>query len=76
MILAGKYPPEMEEYMDQATFNKMMDAWLAQQRTKTVSTWAVADWAAAKAAGITDGSAPQGLITRQEAVTMIQRATK
>ena len=30
----------------------------------------------AKAAGITDGSAPQGLITRQEAAAMIQRATK
>ena len=49
---------------------------LAQLRTKPVSTWAAKDWAAAKAAGITDGSAPQGLITRQEAVTMIQRATK
>ncbi len=69
-------PPEMEEYMDQATFNKMMDAYLAQLRTKPVSTWAAKDWAAAKAAGITDGSAPHGLITRQEAAMMIQRATK
>ena len=76
MILAGKYPPEMEEYMDQATFNKMLDAYFAQLRTKPVSSWAAKDWAAAKAAGITDGSAPQGLITRQEAVTMIQRVTK
>ena len=76
MILAGKYPPEMEEYMDQATFNKLMDAYLAQLGTKPVATWAKADWDKAKAAGITDGSAPQGLITRQEAVTMIQRATK
>lgn len=76
MILAGKYPPEMEEYMDQATFNKMMDAYLAQLGTKPASSWAAKDWAAAKAAGITDGSAPQRLITRQEVVTMIQRATK
>lgn len=76
MILAGKYPPEMEEYMDQATFNKMMDTYLAQLRTKTVSSWAKQDWDAAKTAGITDGSAPQGLITRQEVVTMISRATK
>ena len=76
MILAGKYPPEMEEYMDQATFNKMMDAYLAQLGTKPVSSWATKDWAAAKAAGITDGSAPQRFITRQEAVMMIQRATK
>lgn len=76
MILAGKYPPEMEEYMDQTTFNRMMDAYLAQLGTKPVSSWAAKDWAAAKAAGITDGSAPQRLITRQEVVTMIQRAAK
>lgn len=76
MILAGKYPPEMEEYMDQATFNRMMENYLAQLRTKTVASWAKQDWDAAKAAGITDGSAPQGLITRQEVVTMISRAAK
>ena len=74
MILAGKYPPEMEEYMDQATFNKMADAYLAQLRTKPVSTWAKDDWEKAKADKITDGTAPQGLVTRQEVVTMINRA--
>ena len=74
MILAGKYPPEMEEYMDQATFNKMADAYLAQLRTKPVSTWAKDDWDKAKEDKITDGTAPQGLITRQEVVTMINRA--
>ena len=74
MILAGKYPPEMEEYMDQATFNKMADAYLAQLRTKPVSTWAKDDWENAKADKITDGTSPQGLITRQEVVTMISRA--
>ena len=74
MIRAGKYPPEMEEYMDQATFNKMMDAYLAQLRTKPASAWAKADWDKAKADKITDGTAPQGLVTRQEVVTMIERA--
>ena len=74
MILAGKYPPEMEEYMDQATFNKMADAYLAQLRTKPVSTWAKDDWEKAKKDKITDGTAQQGLITRQEVVTMINRA--
>ena len=74
MILAGKYPPEMEEYMDQATFNKMADAYLAQLRTKPVSTWAKDDWEKAKKDKITDGTAPQGLITRQEVATMINRA--
>ena len=74
MIRAGKLPPEMEEYMDQATFNKMMDEYLAQLRTKPVSAWAKADWDKAKADKITDGTAPQGLVTRQEVVTMIERA--
>ena len=74
MILAGKYPPEMEEYMDQATFNKMADAYLAQLRTKPVSAWAKDDWEKAKSDKITDGTAPQGLITRQEVVTMINRS--
>ena len=74
MIRAGKFPPEMEEYMDQATFNKMADAYLAQLRTKPVSTWAKDYWDKAKAGKITDGTAPQGLITRQEVATMINRA--
>ena len=75
-ILTGHYPPEMEEYMDQATFNKMMDTYLAQLGTKPVATWAKADWAAAKAAGITDGSAPQRLVTRQEVIAMLERSKK
>ena len=74
MILAGKFPPEMEEYMTQSDFNRMMDAYLAQLRTKPVSSWAAQTWADAKKSGITDGTAPQGLITRQEVVTMIDRA--
>ena len=74
MIRAGKFPPEMEEYMTQSDFNRMMDAYLAQLRTKPVSTWAKYDWEEAKKSGITDGTAPQGLITRQEVVTMIDRA--
>ena len=74
MILAGKFPPEMEEYMTQSDFNRMMDAYLAQLRTKPVTGWAAQTWADAKKSGITDGTAPQGLITRQEVVTMIDRA--
>ena len=60
--------------MDQATITKMMDAYPAQLRTKPVSAWAKADWNKAKADKITDGTAPQGLVTRQEVVTMIERA--
>ena len=74
MILAGEYPPEMEEYMDQATFNKMADEYLAQLKAKAVSAWAKSDWEEAKAKKITDGTAPQGFATRQEVITMIYRS--
>ena len=75
MILAGKYPPEMEEYMTQAEFNKMMDTYLAQKRVdSTPSEWAKGAWELAKKQGITDGSGPHGLCTREEVVALIERS--
>ena len=75
MILAGKYPPEMEEYMTQSEFNKMMDTYLAQKRVdSTPSTWAKGAWELAKKQGITDGSGPHGLCTREEVVALIERS--
>lgn len=75
MILAGRYPPEMEEYMTQADFNKMMDTYLAQKRAeKNPSTWAKDTWELAKKQGITDGSGPHGLCTREEVVALIERS--
>lgn len=75
MILAGRYPPEMEEYMTQAEFNKMMDTYLAQKRAeKNPSTWAKDTWELAKKQGITDGSGPHGLCTREEVVALIERS--
>lgn len=75
MILAGKYPPEMEEYMTQSDFNKMMDTYLAQRRAeKNPSTWAKDTWELAKKQGITDGSSPHGLCTREEVVALIERS--
>lgn len=75
MILAGKYPPEMEEYMTQADFNKMMDTYLAQKRAeKNPSTWAKDTWELAKKQGITDGSGPHGLCTREEVIALIERS--
>lgn len=75
MILAGRYPPEMEEYMTQSDFNKMMDTYLAQKRAeKNPSTWAKDTWELAKKQGITDGSSPHGLCTREEVVALIERS--
>ena len=75
MILAGKYAPGMEEYMTQAEFNKMMDTYLAQKRVdSTPSEWAKGAWELAKKQGITDGSGPHGLCTREEVVALIERS--
>ncbi len=51
-------------------------AWAAQQQTQQPDPWYVksGEWAAAQAAGITDGTQPNRTATRAEAVTMIWRA--
>lgn len=40
------------------------------------SAWAKEDWEKATQKGITDGTRPKGFVTREQAVTMIERATK
>ena len=48
----------------------------AERAKKPVSSWAKEFWEEAKARGITDGTRPQSFITRQEAATMVNSATK
>lgn len=76
MILAGKYPPQMEEYdyMNQDKFDEMMDAYLAKRAQLPVDEWAAEVWKAAHDAGIVNGTAPKGLVTRQEVIAMIARS--
>lgn len=76
VVRAGVLPPEMEEYVTQEQFDTMMDNYLERLRTKTVSSWAEAYWEAAKKQGLTDGTAPQGLATRQEVIALIERALR
>lgn len=78
MILAGKYPPQMEEYdyMDQDKFDAMMDTYLAKRAKLPVDEWATEVWAAAYEAGVVNGTAPKGLVTRQEVIAMIARSNK
>lgn len=76
MVRAGDLPPEMEEYVTQEQFDTMMDNYLARLRTKPVSSWANSDWEEAKKQGLTDGTAPQGLTTRQETIALIERALR
>lgn len=73
MILAGKYPPMMEEYMDQPTFNKMMDTYLAQRNTKPVGTWAQNVWDKLTKKKIFDGTAPNGFVTREQLAVVLDR---
>ena len=73
--IVGAYRPDYEEdTMSYENFKKYMEQYRAEQGKKSVSSWAKDAWDKAKADKITDGTAPQGLITRQEVVTMINRA--
>ena len=65
-----------EEIMTQADFNRMMDAWLAEQARKNGSAGVAKEFTEAKALGITDGSRPKALCTREEAAVMALRAAK
>ena len=85
MLRAGITCPMMpkyqrkEEEMDQGTFDKMFDVAMQNYRARlakqSVASWARAAWQRLTARGITDGSRPADLITRQEVVTMIDRAS-
>nr|DAH16023.1 MAG TPA: L-Ala-D-Glu peptidase-like protein [Caudoviricetes sp.] len=68
-----KAPEEVEE-VTQEQFNQMMEVYLAERNKKPVSDWAKNDVEKAKAVGITDGTMPQGLATREQVVSMIARA--
>jgi len=65
-----------DEIVTQEQFNIMMDEWLRIQREKPASDWAAPEIEAARALGITDGSNPQGLATREQVIAMVVRSIK
>lgn len=71
-----RMPTYEEEEMTQEQFDKMMDDYLARRGKQAVSGTLKAEFEAAKKAGITDGTAPNGFCTRAQAAVMIRRATK
>ena len=73
MIRAGKFPPEMEEYMTYGEWKKYMEQYRAELSAKTVSPWAKDELEQAKKAGITDGTRPGDFVTREECAVMVQR---
>ena len=55
-----------DENMTQEKFNEMLEVALSEREKKKVSAWAKTDWEKATKAGIVDGTAPQGIMTREQ----------
>lgn len=72
---AQKYnETEDEEMLTYEQFKAYMERYAKEQEAKNPSAWAQAAWDAATESGITDGTAPQAPMTREQGVTMMQRA--
>lgn len=67
---------EEEDSLTQEQFDAMMDHWLADRGALPPSQWAESILEEAVAQGITDGSRPQSLATRQEVAAMILASKK
>ena len=67
-------PKEEEKEVTQAEFDAKMGAWLLAQAGKTVSAYAKGSWDKAVKAGIFDGSAPRGFLTREQCAVVMDRA--
>lgn len=72
--ILGAYRPDYEEEtMSYEDFKKYMEQYRTEQGKKPVSAWAKAAWDKLTKRGVTDGSRPGDLITREEVATMIER---
>lgn len=75
--IVGAYRPDYEEdTMSYEDFKKYMEQYRAEQGKKPVSSWAKAAWDKLTKRGITDGSRPGDLITREEAIVLLDRMGK
>ena len=70
---AREYNKEDDDMTDEK-FNELMQRWLKAQSEKPADDWAEPHIEQAKAAGITDGSRPKALATRQEVMAMVNAA--
>ena len=61
------------EDVTQEQFDTMMADYLSRQREKETSTWSATAWEKAKAAGVFDGTAPQGQLSREQAALVLDR---
>ena len=69
------FKKELEDnLMTEKEVKKIVAEVLAEKRTLGPTIWLQKEWAQACADKITDGSAPQGYITREECAAMVERA--
>ena len=64
----------MELTEEQAWFDRMMEDWMARKAKEPASQWAQEDLEQAK--GITDGTRPRSLATREEVALMVNKVVE
>lgn len=65
---------EEDEEMTQEQFNSMMDTYMsARNADTTVNDWGKNAWDSITAAGVMDGTMPQGLLTREQAAVIFNK---
>lgn len=68
--------PEPELTEEQAWFDRMMEDWMARKAKEPASQWAQAGLEQAKAKGITDGTRPRSLATREDVALMVNKVVE
>ena len=71
---AREEEPELTE--EQAWFDRMMEDWMARKAKEPASQWAQEGLEQAKAKGITEGTRPRSLATREEVALMVNKAVE
>ena len=66
--------PELTE--EQAWFDRMIEDWMARRAKEPASQLAQAGLEQAKAKGITDGTRPRSLATREEVALMVNKVVE
>ena len=68
--------PEPELTEEQAWFDRMMEDWMARKAKEPASQWAQEGLEQAKAKGITEGTRPRSMATREEVALMVNKAVE
>ena len=72
-LLAALSPDKEETTLTYDQFKAFLQRYEKENERKTASAWAADAWKALTDAGITDGSAPQAPLTREQFAVMLQR---